>query len=126
MLRVEPCRFEGQIGLAEPGRWMVAARFTYDDREAEVVMPVGVADTTETFERGDCRHAMAAEESGWDVTQMMLLAGLGAGNWGGVDAGVTLLACAASGCGHCWPEPVACAMNWRFCVASRLRRRVPE
>jgi hypothetical protein len=77
--RIEPCRFEGEIDLPEPGRWMVAARFAYDDREAEVWMPVGVTDTAQTFERGDWLHAVAVEDSGWDTTRMLLLVGLGLG-----------------------------------------------
>ena len=77
--RVEPCRFEGEISLPEPGRWMVAAWFTFYGREAEVWMPVGVTDTAQTFERGDWLHAVAVEDSGWDTTQIVLLAGLGLG-----------------------------------------------
>jgi hypothetical protein len=79
LARVEPCRFEGEITLPEAGRWMVAARFAYDDREAEVWMPVGVTDTAQTFERGDWLHAVAGEESGWDMTRTLLLAALGLG-----------------------------------------------
>jgi hypothetical protein len=75
--RVEPCRFEGEIALPEAGRWMVVARFAYDDREAEVWMPVGVTDTTQTFERGDWLHAVAVEDDGWSVSRMAMLAGLG-------------------------------------------------
>ena len=75
--RVEPCRFEGEIDLPEPGRWMVAARFAYDDREAEVWMPVGVTDTAQTFERGDWLHAVAVEDDGWSASRMAMLAGLG-------------------------------------------------
>jgi len=79
--RVEQCRFEGEIDLPEPGRWMIAARFEFDDREAEVWMPVGIADTPLEFERGDWLHAIAAAEtdSGWDTTQTLLLAALGLG-----------------------------------------------
>ncbi len=75
--RVEPCRFEGEIALPEAGRWMVAARFAYDDREAEVWMPVGVSDTAQTFERGDWLHAVAVEDEGWSTSRMAMLAGLG-------------------------------------------------
>jgi len=79
--RVEPCRFEGEIMLPEPGRWMVAARFAFDDGEAEVVMPVGVADTAQEFERGDWLHAVAVEESWWSTvpTPLLALAGLAIG-----------------------------------------------
>jgi hypothetical protein len=76
---VEACRFEGEIELPEPGRWMVAARFTYDNREAEVWMPVSVSDTFLEFERGDWLHAVAVADSGRDMTQMVLLAALGLG-----------------------------------------------
>ena len=75
--RVEPCRFTGEIDLPEPGRWMVAARFEFDNREAEVWMPVGIADTPQDFERGDWLHAIPVEESGWSTGRMAMLAGLG-------------------------------------------------
>jgi hypothetical protein len=75
--RVEACRFEGEIDLPEPGRWMLSARFAYDDREAEVWMPVGIADTAQEYERGDWLHAIAVEESSWSTGRMALLAGLG-------------------------------------------------
>lgn len=74
--RIEPCRFEGEIALPESGRWMVAARFAYDDREAEVWMPVGVTDTAQTLERGDWLHAVG-EQSGPSTTRMLLLAAIG-------------------------------------------------
>jgi hypothetical protein len=84
--RVEACRFEGEIDLPEPGRWMLSARFAYDDREAEVWMPVGIADTAQVFERGDWLHAVEVADSGWDTTQTVLLAALGLG----IGAVVTL------------------------------------
>ena len=86
--RVESCRFEGEINLPEPGRWMVAARFAFDDRQAAVVMPVGVTDVAQEFERGDWLHAVAVEESGWDTPQMLVLAGLGLGIGAALTLGV--------------------------------------
>jgi hypothetical protein len=106
--RVEPCRFEGEIDLPEPGRWMVAARFAYDDREAEVWMPVGVTDTAQTFERGDWLHAVAGQDSGRDTRQMLLLVGLGLG----IGAVLTLAY-------RWWRGP-----RERLAVAGRKRRRV--
>ncbi len=75
--RVEPCRFEGSIALPESGRWMVTAQFSYDSREAEVTMPVGVTDTPQEFQRGDWLHAVGDEESGWTANRILLLALLG-------------------------------------------------
>jgi hypothetical protein len=72
--RVEPCRFEGEIALPEPGRWMVAARFELDEREAEVWTPVGVTETAQAFERGDWLHAVEGEEAGWTSSRTLLLA----------------------------------------------------
>jgi hypothetical protein len=79
--QVEPCRFEGEIALPEPGRWMVAAHFAYDDREAEVWMPVGVTDTAQEFERGDWLHAVDGGDSFWSTipTPLLALAGLALG-----------------------------------------------
>lgn len=106
--RVEPCRFEGEIDLPEPGRWMVAARFAYDDREAEGWMPVGVTDATQTFERGAWLHAVAVEDAGWDTTQTLLLVGLGLG----IGAVLTLAY-------RWWRAP-----REGLAVAGRKRRRV--
>ena len=72
--RVEPCRFEGEIALPEPGRWMVAARFELDEREAEVWTPVAVTETAQAFERGDWLHAIEGDDSGGLLGSMWLLA----------------------------------------------------
>jgi hypothetical protein len=77
LARVEPCRFAGEISLPEAGRWMIAARFAYDNRQAEVWMPVGVTDTPQQFERGDWLHAVGSADSGWSTGRMALLIGLG-------------------------------------------------
>lgn len=77
LTQVEDCRYEGVIALPEAGRWMVAARFAYEGREAEVWMPVGVTDAPQEFERGDWLHAVG-EGSFWGrvPTYVVALVGL--------------------------------------------------
>lgn len=86
LARIEPCWFAGEISLSEAGRWMIAARFNYDNREAEVWMPVGVTDTPQQFERGDWLHVTGSADSGWRSVRTMLIAGLGLG----IGAALTL------------------------------------
>jgi hypothetical protein len=76
--QVEPCHYEGEIDLPEPGRWAVTARFAYDNREAEVMMPVGVADAPQEFERDDWLHAVGGSDPIWSriPTPVLALAGL--------------------------------------------------
>jgi hypothetical protein len=74
LARSDACHFTGTITLPEAGRWMVGARFAYDDREVEVWLPVSVTDTPATFESIDWLHAVDAPESGWSTGRMALLA----------------------------------------------------
>ena len=77
LAHVAACRFSGTISLPGPGRWLVTVQLTYDDRLAEVAIPIGVTHSRGRFERADAAHAAPPQAGFWETRRTLVIGAAG-------------------------------------------------